>query len=95
MLRALTCPSSGGQIVLSQYQVSSPSVKGCTVCRTRADSAEQSALIRQTVYSAESALIRHTAQPFTEGDDTRWCDNTICLSEDGHVNSRNMSRIIM
>ena len=37
MFRALTCPSSGGQIVLSQHLVSSLSVKGCTVCRMTAD----------------------------------------------------------
>jgi hypothetical protein len=41
------------------------------------------------------ALIRHTVQPFTESDDTRCCHNTICPPEDGHVNARNMSRIIM
>ena len=43
----------------------------------------------------KSALIRHTVQPFTESDDTRCCDNTICLPEDGHVDARNMSRIVM
>ena len=42
-----------------------------------------------------SALIRHTVQPFTESDDTRCCDNTICPPEDGHVNARNISRIVM
>ena len=41
----------------------------------------------------QSALIRHTVQLFTESDDTRFCDNTICPPEDGHVNARNMSRI--
>ena len=41
------------------------------------------------------ALIRHTVQPFTESDDTRCCDNTICPPEDGHVNAPNMSRILM
>jgi hypothetical protein len=40
-------------------------------------------------------LIRHTVQPFTESDDTRFCDNTICPQEDGHVNARNVSRIVM
>ena len=74
MFRASTRPSSGGQIVLSQHLVSSLSVNGCTVCRMRAD----------------SSLIRHTVQPFTESDDTRCCDNTICPPEDGHVNARNM-----
>ena len=33
MFRALTCPSSGEQIVLSQHLVSSLSVNGCTVQR--------------------------------------------------------------
>ena len=42
----------------------------------------------------QSTLIRHTVQPFTESDDTRYCDNTICSPEDGHVNARNMSRIV-
>jgi len=37
MVRALTCPSSGGQIVLSQNLVSSLSVNSCTVSRKRAD----------------------------------------------------------
>jgi hypothetical protein len=45
--------------------------------------------------SAESALIRHTMQPFTESDDTRFCDNKICPRDNGHVNARNMSRIVM
>ena len=31
----------------------------------------------------------------TQSDDTRRCDNTICPPEDGHVNARNMSSIIM
>jgi len=33
MFRALTCPSSGGQILLSQHLLSSLSVNGSTVCR--------------------------------------------------------------
>ena len=37
MFRAVLCSSSGGQIVLLQHLVSSLSVKGCTVCRLRAD----------------------------------------------------------
>jgi len=60
MFQTLTCPSSGGQIVLSQHLVSSLSVNGCT-----------------------------------ENDGTRCCDNTICPVEDGNVNARNMSRIVM
>jgi hypothetical protein len=43
----------------------------------------------------QSALIWHTVQPFTESEDTRCCDNTICPPEDGHVDARNMSRIVM
>jgi hypothetical protein len=43
----------------------------------------------------QSALIRHTVQPFTESGDTRCCDNKICPPEDGHVDARNMSRIVM
>jgi len=38
MFRAAPCSSSGGQIVLLQPLVSSPSVNSCTVCRLRADS---------------------------------------------------------
>jgi hypothetical protein len=45
--------------------------------------------------AAQSALIRHTVQPFTESDDTGCCDKTVCPPEDRHVNARNMSRIIM
>jgi len=60
MFRALTSPSSGRQIVLSQHLVLSLSVNGCT-----------------------------------ESDDTRCCDNKICPPEYGHVDVRNMSRIVM
>jgi hypothetical protein len=56
MFRALTCPSSGGQI---------------------------------------ATLIRHTVQLFTESDDARCCDNTIFPPEDGNVNARNLSKIVM
>ena len=43
----------------------------------------------------QSALNRCTVQPFTESEDTRCCENTICPPEDGHVNARNMSRIVV
>ena len=79
MFRASTCPSSGGKILLSQHLVSLLSVNGCTVCWIRAN----------------SALIRHIVQPFTESDDTRCCDNKICPPEDGHDDARNMSGIVM
>jgi len=62
VFRALTGPSSGGEIVLSQHLVSSLCV---------------------------------TVQPFTESDDTRCCHNTICPPEDGSVNARNTSMIVM
>ena len=42
-----------------------------------------------------SAHNRCTVQPFTQSDDTRCCVNTIFRPEDGHVNARNMSRIIV
>jgi len=42
-----------------------------------------------------SALDRCIVQPFTKKDDTRRCENTICPPEDGHVNARNMSRIVV
>ena len=70
------------QIVLSQHLVSSLSVNGCTVCRMRAD-------------FAGSALNRHTVLYCTESGDTRCCENIICPPEGGHVDARNMSRIVM
>jgi len=42
----------------------------------------------------QSALNRHTVQPFTESGDTRCCNNKIWPPEDEHGNARNMSRII-
>jgi len=62
MFRAVTCSSSGGQIVLLQPQ---------------------------------STLNRHTARLFTESDDTRGCNNTICPHEDEQGTARNMLGIIM
>jgi len=43
----------------------------------------------------QSALNRCTVQPFAESDDTRCCVNTIGPPEDGHVNVRNMLRIVV
>ena len=43
----------------------------------------------------QSALNQCTVQTFTESEDTRCCVNTIFPPEDGHVNVRNMSRIIV
>ena len=42
-----------------------------------------------------SALNRHTVRPFTESDDTRGCNKTICPPEDEQGTVRNMLRIIM
>ena len=41
------------------------------------------------------AAYQPVVQAFTESEDTRCCVNTIFPPEDGHVNARNMSRIIM
>ena len=41
------------------------------------------------------AVNRRTVRPFTESDDTRCCNNTICPPEDEHSTARNMSSIIM
>ena len=43
----------------------------------------------------QSALNQFMVQPFTESEDTRCCVNTIFPPEDGHVNARHMSRIIV
>jgi len=45
MFRAARCSSSGGQIVLLQPLVSSPSVNSRTVCRWRADCSQLSTCI--------------------------------------------------
>jgi len=47
------------------------------------------------VESRESALNRCTVQTLTESDDTKCCVNIIFPPEDGHVNARNMSRIMV
>ena len=41
------------------------------------------------------SLNQCTVQAFTESEDTRCCVNAIFPPEDGHVDARNMSRIIM
>jgi len=43
----------------------------------------------------QSALNRHTVRPFTECDDTRGCNNTICSPEDKQDTARNMLKIIV
>ena len=79
MFRAVLCSSSGGQIILLQHLVSS-----------------LKRLYSMPVESGlQSALNRHTVRPFTESDDTRGCNNTICNPEDEQGAARNMLRIIM
>jgi hypothetical protein len=43
----------------------------------------------------QSALIQHTVLYCTESGDTRCCDNRVCPPDNGHVDARNMSRIVM
>ena len=43
----------------------------------------------------QSAVNRHIVRPFTESDDSRGCNNTICPPEDEQGTARNMLRIIM
>ena len=49
------------------------------------------------IITASGIVILCTKQysPFTESDDNRCCDNTICPPEDGHVDARNTSRIVI
>ena len=54
-------------------------------------------IFRRTNYviTASGIFTLCTVQTFTESYDNRCCDNTICPPEDGHVDARNMSRIVM
>ena len=47
----------------------------------------------RTVCRLRTALNRHTVPPFTESDDTRGCNNTICEDEQG--TAQNTLSIIM
>ena len=47
------------------------------------------------IWYNKTCRTRQTVQTFTEIDNTRCCENTICPPEDGHVNARNMSRIVV
>ena len=49
----------------------------------------------RTVCRLRAALNQHTLRLFTERDDTRGCNNTICSPEDEQGTARNMSKIIM
>ena len=46
-------------------------------------------------FTTQSALNQHNVRPFTESDDTRGCNNTICPPEDEQDTARNVLRIIM
>jgi hypothetical protein len=54
-----------------------------------------SSLSVNLVERLQSALNRHTVRLFTESDDTRGCNNTVCPPEDEQGTARNMLRIIM
>jgi hypothetical protein len=75
---------SGTQYTGKEFLIVTEVFATVLVCKAQADCSAQ-----------QSALIQHTVQPFTESDDTRCCDNTICPPEDGHADARNMSRIVM
>jgi len=68
-----------------------------TLCKRLHSTPVESRLLCRTVCTAEQSGVCTvcTVQPFAESDDTRCCVNTICPPEDGHVNARNMSRIIV
>ena len=52
-------------------------------------------VLLQPLVSSLSVNNRHTVGPFTESDDTRGCNNTICPTEDEQGTARNMLRILM
>ena len=52
------------------------------------------ALCKRLHSTLQSALNQCTVQTFTESKDTRCCVDTVFPPEVGHVNARNMSRII-
>ena len=80
MFRAVPCSSAGGQIVLLQPLVSSLYKRPYSMSVER---------------GMQSALSRLTVWPFTESDDTRGCNNTICPPADEQGTARNMLRIII
>jgi len=48
-----------------------------------------------TTSSIVTVCKRHTVRLFTEGDDTRRCNNTICPPEDEQGIARNLLRIVV
>ena len=61
----------------------------------RTDENIQNTFIYKYEKLRNSNLNQCTVQTFIESEDTRCCVNTIFSPEDGHVNARNMSRIIV
>ena len=47
------------------------------------------------IFRRTNFILTESVQPFTESDNTRFCENTIAPPKDGHVNARNMSRIVV
>ena len=97
MFRAPLCPSSGAQEYYTVVAACGISCCGIQVaglvwswglCVRFAGCCS----ILQTVHIT---LNRHTVQLFTESDDTRGCNNTICPPEDEQGTARNMLRIVM
>ena len=74
-----------------------------TICmlhyNPRHDSSINMPIFRRTncIITASGIVTLCTIHPAycTENDDTRCCDNTNCPPEDGHVNARYISRIVM
>ena len=80
MFRAVPCSSSGGQTIITASGI-------ITLCKQPYSMQVESGL--------QSALNLHTVRLFTEGGDTRGCNNTVCPPEDEQGTARNMLRIIM
>ena len=56
---------------------------------------KRSDMFLRHTFPAQYTGWEQSVQPFTESNDTRCCLNTICPPEDGHVNARNNSRIVV
>ena len=68
----------------------------CTVQRVTIPDAVQYAILYCTVHRVTIPdAVQYAILYCTESDDTRCCGNTICSPEDGHVNARNMSGIVV
>jgi hypothetical protein len=72
MFRALTCHSSGEQIVLSQHLVPSLSVNGCTVCWMRADTAESMMHGQKKIKSDSECCENAVSSGYVETEHVFW-----------------------